>query len=570
MMPSTSSASALLVLLFVSFICSIQSDVRAAHMLRAKTKHRKLTGHSPFQLNDDDNGSVASNTELATASASIADDEYEGDTVDIMARELTVSDTSIALKLTLVNSASEQDIIVVDEGFIMDITQVGRFINIRADSDDNVTSMDFSFDGDFVRTDSVPPFVLGGDFYGDYRSFVPLTVPGHHKVHVRAKIGTETVAELAVRFQVVFQTYAPTNPRTYFPTPSPSAYPSDAPSFLPSDVPSMMPSDQPSTMPSDLPSSMPSDLPSLMPSDQPSSMPSDYPSSMPSDQPSFMPSDQPSDYPSFMPSDQPSYMPSDQPSYLPSDQPSRMPSDQPSSMPSDKPSRMPSDKPSHMPSDQPSRMPSDQPSALPSDLPSSMPSDSPSLTPSDQPSYLPSDRPSVVLSDLPSMSTVVASPTNRPATGYVSEYFVNAGSDPKRPRYFQANETLVYRNRKFRIANADPYSQKVFQSYRSGFLVNYTFPGLEPSAMKNVTLGFAEIYKPNCIKGVGARVMNVTVNDVPFLTNMDVMATVPCYTAYYVQGVFAADASGHISVVFSAKEGYAFVSMLEIKPVGAV
>jgi Malectin domain len=146
-------------------------------------------------------------------------------------------------------------------------------------------------------------------------------------------------------------------------------------------------------------------------------------------------------------------------------------------------------------------------------------------------------------------------------------YFVDAGADPKRPRYYRkTNQTEAYRN-KHSIGNSDTYPQKVFQSYRSGSVVTYTFPDLKPQSINHVKLGFAEIYKPHCKKGMGARVFDVAVNGSPFLTHMDVLAKVSCYTAYVVDDFFSADKKGKIEIVLTSKRGDAFVSMIEIETV---
>lgn len=85
--------------------------------------------------------------------------------------------------------------------------------------------------------------------------------------------------------------------------------------------------------------------------------------------------------------------------------------------------------------------------------------------------------------------------------------------------------------------------------------------------MHSVTLGFAEIYQPLCREGANGRVFDVFVNDVPFLVDMNVVDFVPCFSAHFEQGLFEADDTGHIVILFNATSGKAFVSMIEIQTV---
>jgi Malectin domain len=172
----------------------------------------------------------------------------------------------------------------------------------------------------------------------------------------------------------------------------------------------------------------------------------------------------------------------------------------------------------------------------------------------------PSSPPSVV----EGMTVIYIPPLDK----YVTDYFVDAGADKKKPKYFTGVATRSYTNKKATILGADPYSDSLFQTYRRAKWMNYTFPGLVPRSMNKVKLGFAEILDANCLQEPSARVFDVTVNDMPFLSNFDVLTVVPCHTVHFVEGIWVADATGRIVIGFKSIRGMAFVSVIEIETVG--
>jgi Malectin domain len=177
----------------------------------------------------------------------------------------TVPSVSLTLKLVDSKTNEEIDMDALTEGAVIDLSKVGTALNIRAGIGYNVTTMDFWFDGDYIRTEFFAPFSLGGDNFGNYRSFSPLTVTGKHEINVRAFIGTELVGQRRIGFNVIDKTFTPTT--TKYPTRSP-----EVGSDLPSDVPSDTPSDEPSTVPSDATSDEPLDSTFSVPSVSPSAV----------------------------------------------------------------------------------------------------------------------------------------------------------------------------------------------------------------------------------------------------------------------------------------------------------
>lgn len=107
---------------------------------------------------------------------------------------------------------------------------------------------------------------------------------------------------------------------------------------------------------------------------------------------------------------------------------------------------------------------------------------------------------------------------------------------------------------------------KIFQSYRAarGPLI-YWLPFGAPIRPVYLRLGFAETKPRVCKKGVGARVMNVAVNDQPFASNLDVLEHVDCYTAYIEEGLVWSDQSGLVIVnITSAGAGTPMISFLQL------
>jgi Malectin domain len=179
----------------------------------------------------------------------------------------TVPSVSLSLKLVDSSSNKEIDMDALTEGAVIDLSKVGTALNIRAGIGYNVTTMDFWFDGDYIRTEFFAPYSLGGDNFGNYRPFRPLTLTGKHEINVRAFIGTVLVGQRRIGFHVIDKTFTPTT--TKYPTRSPevgSDLPSDQPSDTPSDEPSDVPSDEPWDSTSDMPSGMPLSAPSISPS----------------------------------------------------------------------------------------------------------------------------------------------------------------------------------------------------------------------------------------------------------------------------------------------------------------
>ena len=82
-------------------------------------------------------------------------------------------------QFVLVNAASDQDIIVLEEGVEINLSEVGTSLNIRAEVSSTVGSIRFGLDGTAnFQTESTPPYAMAGDNSGDYSSWTP-TIGNH-------------------------------------------------------------------------------------------------------------------------------------------------------------------------------------------------------------------------------------------------------------------------------------------------------------------------------------------------------------------------------------------------------
>jgi hypothetical protein len=141
---------------------------------------------------------------------------------------------------------------------------------------------------------------------------------------------------------------------------------------------------------------------------------------------------------------------------------------------------------------------------------------------------------------------------------------VNAGGPDEDTSLFKVNKFETY-SKNVTISGFGPYPETFFQSHRWADKIAYKFHGLEPWIPLNVTLGFAEIYRPICRNGKGARIMDITVNGAPFVSHLDVLALVPCATAHFERGVFTANGRGEIVIKFNATVNNPFVSLIELE-----
>jgi hypothetical protein len=82
----------------------------------------------------------------------------------------------VVSSFTLVNSVTEQDIFFIENGDTIghpEITSNYYYINVRANTLDEVGSVVFNLDGNYFKTDNESPYALAGDHSGDYSTWHP-------------------------------------------------------------------------------------------------------------------------------------------------------------------------------------------------------------------------------------------------------------------------------------------------------------------------------------------------------------------------------------------------------------
>jgi streptogramin lyase len=119
---------------------------------------------------------------------------------------------------------------------------------------------------------------------------------------------------------------------------------------------------------------------------------------------------------------------------------------------------------------------------------------------------------------------------------------------------------------------SSPAPQAVYQSVRYGTDFSYTISALTPGTSYKVRLHFNELYWGTALAsnqgGVGSRIFNVTINNLPVLANYDIYAGAGGANKAVTQDFTAsANANGKIVVHFTAVTDTAMVSGIEVDPI---
>ncbi len=88
--------------------------------------------------------------------------------------------------LTLVDAETDEDVVGLHDGQVLDIAEIGSALNMRADATVDVASVRFDLnDGEHIRIESVLPFAMFGDQQGDYSHYGQWDlVPGEFVISV--------------------------------------------------------------------------------------------------------------------------------------------------------------------------------------------------------------------------------------------------------------------------------------------------------------------------------------------------------------------------------------------------
>jgi Malectin domain len=194
------------------------------------------------------------------------------------------------------------------------------------------------------------------------------------------------------------------------------------------------------------------------------------------------------------------------------------------------------------------------PSFIGSSVPSSLLSDAPSGAPSD----VPSDSPSGIQDAVAGEDSV---------TGLVPPayaVFIDAGASDQDLSLVSGQSIESFTFDTFISGVPSTYNESIFHDHMSsrsgGF--SYSIDGFLPNEEAAVTLGFAENYAPNCF--TKKRLFSITVNGLPYATDLDVFSESGCNSALILSESFAADVNGTFVIDFIPVKRFPMVSFIEI------
>lgn len=111
-------------------------------------------------------------------------------------------------------------------------------------------------------------------------------------------------------------------------------------------------------------------------------------------------------------------------------------------------------------------------------------------------------------------------------------------------------------------------SKDLFQKHRSSReSLTYKIYGFEPNSVNEVSMGFAEVYQPNC--ELGRRVMDLKANGEYLAQDLDVWSQVGCENAYVVKKEAKANDMGQYEVTVTPKVENAMVTFVAVKRLSA-
>ncbi len=115
----------------------------------------------------------------------------------------------------------------------------------------------------------------------------------------------------------------------------------------------------------------------------------------------------------------------------------------------------------------------------------------------------------------------------------------------------------------------NPAPQSVYQSVRYGGAFNYTIPTYAPNTSYHVRLHFNELYwgtiNSGYLGGIGSRVFNVVINQVPVLTNFDIYQNAGGADKALIEDFdTTTDTNGRIKIQFSTGTDNAMVNGIEV------
>jgi Malectin domain len=200
----------------------------------------------------------------------------------------------------------------------------------------------------------------------------------------------------------------------------------------------------------------------------------------------------------------------------------------------------------------------DAESFVPSDIVSSVPSGLLSHTPSGAPSDIPSESPVGIQDAVAGEDSVTV--LEPPAFAV----FIDAGASDQDLSLVSGDNIESFTFDSFISGVPSNYNESIFHdqvSSRSGGFF-YTIDGFLPKEKATVTLGFAENYEPNCF--IAKRLFSITVNGLPYATDLDVFSYAGCNSALILSENLTADVNGTFVIDFIPVKRFPMVAFIEI------
>lgn len=150
---------------------------------------------------------------------------------------------------------------------------------------------------------------------------------------------------------------------------------------------------------------------------------------------------------------------------------------------------------------------------------------------------------------------VAPQPTPKPSNKTRRRFVLNVGGKDDDGTYVDKKATK--RNWKWNRANAmirnnGKVPKYFFKSHRSAEeILVYKIDRFDKDKLYRVTLGFAEVYLPNCRNN--ARVLSIRVNDRAYAKNLDVYKEAGCNTALINSYVQKPDSNGEFNIFIGAQ-----------------
>ena len=155
-------------------------------------------------------------------------------------------------------------------------------------------------------------------------------------------------------------------------------------------------------------------------------------------------------------------------------------------------------------------------------------------------------------------------PAERPKS---PRFFLDARGPTDKPSLVTTKEkTWTWKDMSVAIKSNQDIPATVYQSHRSGKEVEYTIGDFEAAVPYKVSLGFAEIWEPNC--QTGKRIMNIRINDNLHMNKLDVFEQARgCFTAFVLSYILPANVRGEFVVKIGASVENAMLSSIDIVPI---